>query len=591
MTGASGAPGRPRSLRLPSACCVAYWLWSVPPDAYPAFVQTGTFALRSRGRARLAEVAAGDRVFVYLTGRQVVAGEFEVVGAPFEDATALVPDRHLPHRVRVRPVAVLPQEVWIPREGLDNLQALDSYGEPPDAFRRLVGQGLHALPPIDGKVLSFLVQARLGADPDVLMAAVDAVRRVRASPNDARAVAAEPVRQSAVAEAPASYSSWDRASATERLVQRIAATGFQFDPWQVAAFVTAVRTKPFVLLAGVTGVGKTQLPLLVAQATGGEAAVLPVRPDWTDSAEVLGYSDLNGRFRPGALLRAARSAQGAEHVSLMVLDEMNLGRPEHYLAEVLSRLEQRAPAPGGYASAPLLAERVGDEDAAWQSVRLEPGMALVGTVNVDESAHAFSRKVLDRAFVLELAAGDLTDWRAEPASDEAESVELWPVRAWAPRATRLSELANLSGDERQRVERAVEAVAGADAALAPAGLGVGYRARDEVALFVLHAADTLDAFRDAERRAVDPLDLALLAKLVPRIDGASAAVRTATYNLLGWALDGRPCDARRASELVEGWQTQGRPAALAGVRFPRTAARLARVAEGALDDGVATFWA
>ena len=566
---------------------MTHWLWSVPPDAYPAFVQTGTFALRRRGRARLAEVAAGDRVFAYLTGRQVVAGEFEVVGAPFEDATALVPDRHLPHRVRVRPVAVLPEEVWIPREGLDNLQALDAYGDSPDAFRRLVGQGLHALPPIDGRVLSFLVQARLGADPDVLMAAVDAVRRVRASAEDSPA---EPVRQrGAVAETPASYGGWDRPAATGRLVEHVAATGFRFEPWHVAAFVTALRTKPFVLLAGVTGVGKTQLPLLVARATGGQATVLPVRPDWTDSAEVLGYSDLNGRFRPGALLRAARSARDADHAHLVVLDEMNLGRPEHYLAEVLSRLEQRAPVAGGYASASLLAERLDAEDATWQSVRLEPGMALVGTVNVDESAHAFSRKVLDRAFVLELEAGDLTDWRTD--SRPANEAEPWPVTAWAPRATRLGELPDLADAERRSVGGAVEAVAGADAVLAPAGLGVGYRARDEVALFVLHAAETPDAFRDSEGKAVDPLDVALLAKLVPRIDGASATVRTAAYELLGWALDGKSCDARRASDLVERWQADGRPATLSDARFPRTAARLARVVEGALEDGVATFWA
>lgn len=561
---------------------MTYWLWTIPPDAYSAFVQTGTFALGKRGKARLAEVQRGDRVFAYLSGRQVVAGEFEVMGQPFEDATALVPDRHLPHRIRVRPIAVLPQEVWVPREGLDGLRALDAYGESPGAFGRFVGQGLHALPPIDGKVLSFLVQARLGADPEVLMSAVDAVRRAQSAPLP------EAVSQPVVAEPEAEYVGWDRAQATGRLVDAVAATGFRFEPWEVAAFVTAIRTKPFVLLAGVTGVGKTQLPLLVARATGGDVDVLPVRPDWTDSAEVVGYTDLKGRFRPGGLLRSARAAEDAEAGRMVVLDEMNLGRPEHYLAEVLSRMEQRAPVPGGYASPPLLTERLSDADADWQSTRLPPGLALVGTVNVDESAHAFSRKVLDRAFVLELAARDLGDWA--PASEEP-SAEPWPVAAWAPRAVRLGELPDLSAAERQSIDRSVRAVTEVDDVLAPAGLGVGYRARDEVALFVLHALETPDAFRDRAGRPVDALDVAVLAKLVPRLDGARAVVRTAAYGLLGWAVDGRPADARRATDLVDAWQTAGRPVSLPDAQFPLTAARLAQVAEGALEDAVATFWA
>ena len=163
---------------------------------------------------------------------------------------------------------------------------------------------------------------------------------------------------------------WDRAAALERLVQTLAAQGFRFEPWEVAAYVTALRTKPFVLLAGVTGVGKSRLPVLVADATGGVATVLPVRPDWTDPAETMGYTDLGGRFRPGAVLRAARAATGDARFHTLVLDEMNLGRPEHYLAEVLSRVEQRAPAPPG---------RDGDAPAATSPRRCWPRRSTPAT--------------------------------------------------------------------------------------------------------------------------------------------------------------------------------------------------------------------
>ena len=587
---------------------MTYWLWSVPPDLYPAVVRTRTFALRQQGRKRLEEVRPGDHVFAYLPGSRVIAGQFEVVGEPFEDATALVPGRHAPHRVRVRPVVVLPEEAWVPYDGFaTGLRVLDLYADaPPEArFRRVVQRVLHALPPIDGKVLEFVVRARAGADIGALMEAVEAVREARdaAPPRPAPAEATPPADEAeraggVVAEPAVGYvvpAGFDRAAATERLVTEIAARGFVYGPWEVATYATALRTKPLVLLAGVTGVGKSRLPALVAEATGGAAVVVPVRPDWTDPGETMGYTDLGGRFRAGAVLRVAREASGhPARFWTLVLDEMNLGRPEHYLAEVLSRVEDRRPAPGGWETAPLLTEDLGVGGAAWQDVRLPPNLALVGTVNVDESAHAFSRKVLDRAFVIELSARDLTVWETAPPQHEGGPktggvVEPWPASAWTPRAVRLGGVGELDAAEREVVDRTVAAVAEASAVLDPAGLGVGYRARDEAALFVLHALETPDAFRDAgEGGAVDPLDVALLTKVLPRIDGARAPARAAVSALLAWAAGDAGHPAR---DLVDDWTGAGRPATLAGARFPRTAARLARIAEGAFEDGVASFWA
>ncbi|WP_412069681.1 McrB family protein [Rubrivirga sp. IMCC43871] len=569
---------------------MTYWLWSISPDVFPSAIRAGTFALRRQGRARLAEVRPGDRIVAYLSGLQAFAGVFEAVGAPFEDATALAPGRHLPHRLRVRPLAVLPAEGFVQKAAVvEHLVALDAYDEPtPGArFRRVVQQVLHPLPPIDGKVLEFMVQARLGADPEALLAAVEAVRDARdASRSRPQLAAVHPapvVAEDQVGYVPAS--DFDRAEAMERLIEAIGARGFRFAPFEVAAYVTALRTKPFVLLAGVTGVGKSRLPVLVAEATQGAATVLPVRPDWTSPAETMGYTDLRGGFRPGHVLRAARAAAEApDRFHILVLDEMNLGRPEHYLADVLSRIEARAPAPGGFESLPILSETLGPSDAAWQAVRLPPSLGLVGTVNVDESAHAFSRKVLDRAFVLELAARDLADWQAATGDP---FVDPWPSSAWSPRAVRLGELSDLSRGDRQIVERAVGAVAEAAVLLAPSA-GVGYRARDEVALFSLHAAEAPGAFRDAAG-PVDPLDLALLTKLVPRLDGARAADRSAVFELLAWAA-GPSGSAGDPQALVDDWISDGRPPALVDGRFPRTAARLARIAEGALDDGVASFW-
>src|SRR5690606_37079323 len=107
-------------------------------------------------------------------------------------------------------------------------------------------------------------------------------------------------------------------------------------------------------------------------------------------------------FRPGIFLRMASEAEvnfTRSHVA--VLDEMNLARAEHYFAEVLSRIEESRISHDRWTCDPLLElpEDIVDVDTTrWNSVSLVPNLAIVGTVNMDESSHGFSRKILDRAF-------------------------------------------------------------------------------------------------------------------------------------------------------------------------------------------------
>ena len=385
---------------------------------------------------------------------------------------------------------------------------------------------------------------------------------------------------------------FDREKAIGAVREYIRAKGFVFEPWQVAAYVTAVRTKPFVILAGVTGVGKSRLPALVAEAAGAESHLVPVRPDWTDSADVLGYRDLQQTFRPGAFIEVARRAQDTpDHQVFCILDEMNLARVEQYLAEVLSRIEERGPAPGGgYASGPLLAMHLAEEGSGWSAVGLASNLAIVGTVNMDESAHGFSRKVLDRAFTIELSDVTLEQWRTTSGTASMASRE-WPVTAWRPRAISLGTLDGLLAAEEQEIDRVVAALEDLNRLLSAAQLQVGYRTRDEVALFVLHSRDLPDSFVDQSGASVDPLDLALHMKVLPRIAGGTASVRRTLLHLLGWAHGGKALASEdEAQSVLDEWERYGRPAALGGARFPRTAARLCLMWERLLGEGFTSYW-
>ncbi len=394
--------------------------------------------------------------------------------------------------------------------------------------------------------------------------------------------------------APTNHAPFDYAEAVAQLQKEIAAEGFCFEPWQVAAYVTALRTKPFVILAGISGTGKSKLPRLVADLTGAQHAMIAVRPDWADSSDLLGYVDLQSQFRPGALLNEVRNAtQHADEPHHVVLDEMNLARVEQYLAEVLSAMEDRQPnGTGGWAGrTPLIGAAATtlskNDNPVWPA-----NLALVGTVNMDETTHGFSRKVLDRAFTLEVSDVNLA-WSPDKATSPAASAHTavggsstpWPAHAWWPRATRLSELGPIADADDKTIQAVIQALQEANRHLQVAQLQVGYRVRDEAALFCLHARTLETAFRTSTGEPVAPLDLVLGMKLLPRLVGGSQALRTALEGLIGWAYG----KSSKVEDVHATWVKDGHPSRY-GTRFPRTCARLLLMWQRLKQEGFASYW-
>jgi 5-methylcytosine-specific restriction protein B len=374
---------------------------------------------------------------------------------------------------------------------------------------------------------------------------------------------------------------------TSQLHAALYARGYNFEPWQIAAFVTCLRTKPFVILAGISGTGKSKLPALVGELTGAHVDLIPVRPDWTDSADLLGYTNLQGSFVPGRLLTIARDAQDhPERKHFAILDEMNLARVEQYFAEVLSLIEDRTSGEHGFAShGPLLPSA----PSPWDEVRLPPNLAIIGTVNMDETTHGFSRKVLDRAFTLEMSDVDLASWRQSIPGPTAQ-LQPWTPEQWRPRGLRPAELPALSDAELAHVENVISTLKEVNQILSLAQLQVGYRIRDEIAMFLLHADDDLAAYTSGIS-AVTPLDLALHMKILPRLQGGSSAIRLVLRRLIAWAHDsGNGSDEDDIKAVVDAWVGAGRPAALGTSRFPRTSARLCLMWERLQAEGFTSYW-
>lgn len=201
-------------------------------------------------------------------------------------------------------------------------------------------------------------------------------------------------------------------------------------------YLAALRTKPFMLLAGISGTGKSRIVREMAKACWKEGdpeygknhprnfCMVQVKPNWHDSSELIGYvSRLNGeKFVVGPFLRfLAAAIKDPDTPYFLCLDEMNLAPVEQYFAEYLSVIESRKLNDSGlietdpiidYVDEPwyhsLIAQLFDEEDRrASRRLTIPQNLFVVGTVNMDETTFSFSRKVLDRAMTIEMNEVDL----------------------------------------------------------------------------------------------------------------------------------------------------------------------------------------
>ena len=205
-------------------------------------------------------------------------------------------------------------------------------------------------------------------------------------------------------------------------------------------FITAIKSKPFLLLAGISGTGKSRIVRELARACWIEGSeeykaqkpknfeMVQVKPNWHDSSELIGYvSRVSGSpvFVAGDFLKfVAKAWENLDVPCFLCLDEMNLAPVEQYFAEYLSVVESRKCQEDGTITTDLIlekskedwyhvltAELTDDEDIRTrflnEGICIPQNLIVVGTVNMDETTFSFSRKVLDRAMTIEMNEVDL----------------------------------------------------------------------------------------------------------------------------------------------------------------------------------------
>ena len=196
-------------------------------------------------------------------------------------------------------------------------------------------------------------------------------------------------------------------------------------------YLAAAKAKPFLILGGFSGTGKSQKVKELGYLTcpdiddlqkghePGNYCLISVKPNWHDSTELLGYySNIGHRYMVTDFIKFLVKAMKYPDIPFYVcMDEMNLAPVEEYFAEYLSVLETRTVVDGMVVSSALISkdvfknetifEDLGTDDPAIKEelrqngLRLPQNVIVIGTVNMDDTTNSFSRKVIDRAMTFE----------------------------------------------------------------------------------------------------------------------------------------------------------------------------------------------
>ena len=332
-------------------------------------------------------------------------------------------------------------------------------------------------------------------------------------------------------------------------------------------YITAIKSKPFLLLAGISGTGKSRIVRELARACWEEGSeeydaqkpknfqMVQVKPNWHDSSDLIGYvSRVSGKaeYVAGDFLRfVAKAWEDKDTPYFLCLDEMNLAPVEQYFAEYLSVVESRKSHEDGTVTTDPILEKVDeewyfnltaslttDENVRKQfnesGISIPQNLIVVGTVNMDETTFSFSRKVLDRAMTIEMndvdLHGGLTErnekigklGKAELIGNAVEGVDVY-------------------ADNKEVCEKVLTYLDAVNAVLNGTPFKVAYRTRNE---FLLYVVNNLPYNKDENDTELEPgyvvaraLDEITSMKMLSRIEGDDTKVSDDFLNLLSKTIE------------------------------------------------------
>ena len=330
--------------------------------------------------------------------------------------------------------------------------------------------------------------------------------------------------------------------------------------------LAALRAKPFAILAGHSGTGKSRYVKKLAYMTcnmdelrnenqlPGNYLLLQVKPNWHDSTELLGFRNAmdGNRYQKTKLIEFLfRACQFKDTPFFLCLDEMNLAPVEQYFAEFLSSMESAEPVPLNDIT--VKDDNLFELGCEWKAAydylaangfSIPKNLFIVGTVNMDETTNQFSRKVLDRAFTIEMTDVDFKNYGHVTQPSYAGTIEEEKIQALLNGEKFVDKL-----DDEDLAEDAP--LVKVQKALEPTAFAVAYRFANEYTLL----KKAIACFDKDGTMKLDALDQAVLMKILPRVAGEKDYIEK-VYGKndnegLRKALEGKSVSLKKIAEIMK----------------------------------------
>ena len=346
----------------------------------------------------------------------------------------------------------------------------------------------------------------------------------------------------------------------------------------VKRFISSLITKPFVILSGLSGSGKTKLVQAFVQwicKDENQYKIVPVGADWTNREPLLGYPnalDQKEYIKPenGVVDLILRANENDNLPHFLILDEMNLSHVERYFADFLSVMESNG----------KITFHSGKEDKSGvaSSVQLPDNLFIIGTINVDETTYMFSPKVLDRANVIEfrISEEEIRQFLKNPLKPNLDILK----GAGAGMAESFMQMARTKEFENSANEELNKTLLKFFGELKKNGAEFAFRSAYEIHRLISQLSVIDPMLTDKEK-----LDIAIMQKLLPKLHGSRRKLCPILSTLGNFCIEENKFDKIEDNIFLADEFNFGQE----GVNYPLSLEKIARMYKGAIDNGFASY--
>ncbi len=350
----------------------------------------------------------------------------------------------------------------------------------------------------------------------------------------------------------------------------------KYNPILIQRFLSSLVTKPFLILTGLSGSGKTKLAQTFVKWICQEKSqyrLIPVGADWTNREPLLGYpnalkTDEYVKPDTGVIDLIIQANENPDFPHFLILDEMNLSHVERYFADFLSVMESKE-------EIPLYAEGLMGNGVP-SKLKIPSNLFIIGTVNIDETTNMFSPKVLDRANTIEFR---VTQEEMENFLGNIKDINMEALTGkGAGMAKSFLDIASNNSFVSTDIENIKSSLVQFFSELKKTGAEFGYRSATEILRLInqLH-------FLDSSLSPNQKIDIAIIQKLLPKLHGSRRKLCPVLEMLGSFCITG---DVKIIKDVFEkaDFDFNG-----ANVLYPLSLEKIARMYRGAIDNGFASF--